>query len=609
MNILITNISAFGYSDKPNTYEIRIDNHISDTIEARHTNESIIKCLGQIKSVQESGGINKVIALTSLKAFKETDARFENKSAYEFVKDVAKNVFEGIDFVRVEIEKEIKEGDKTKPEECQIHDILNKICKEIGNDDKVYIDAAGGQRTIANVIQLLAKILKYKGIVSPLTLYANFQNDSKFITDTKNFEKMTNLADAFNEFMTSGKSRLLKDLMNENEERIYAELTDKMCEFSDKINLGQVDDLESTLKHLKKTLENCNQDNPDNIEAVVISQFIPTIEEKFFGDSGAEIDYYKLTKWCLDNDLIQQALTLFVEKIPICLFAKGIIKYDGNIDEAKKLHSELKSKNPLWSADWETKSLYIDILSNTMSSDDEKDVEELKICLNNNSFVSRNSKVQKVLEELNRYFLHKKKNSVSSKIEEWTKIHKWKNSESAKNTIKNNNKFLAQLLGTEISDNNKQLDSLDKKFLTVLQIAQNKIFRCNSFVLSEDIVPILYGYLYVKSVRNTVNHASSEEKLNDSHKKILESYGFIFNNKDLQSVKTNIQKAISFIDQAKACEKKTEIKPSPDKTYKETIDKSKKIEIQEIKTTITPPQLKIVGKIDLEALNIHKKKR
>lgn len=607
MNILITNISAFSYKKELNTYEIRIDGHISDTIEAYHTNESIIRCLGKLKQVRETGGINKIIALTSSKVLEEQKDNYENLTAYNYIKNVSSEVFgSDVDFISIEIEKRLEEN--ANYEERPIHEILDAICNEINNEDKVYIDAAGGQRTIANVIQLLAKILKYKGIDSPLTLYSNFQNSEKFITDTKNFDKMTSLADAFNEFMTSGKSKLLKELMIDNEEKIYAELTAKMSEFSDKISLGQVDDLESTLKQLQITLENCKQNRPDNIESVVISQFIPTIEEKFFGNSGAEIDYYKITKWCLDNDLIQQALTLFVEKIPICLFAKSIIKYNGNIDEAKKLHSEFKNKNPLWSADWETKSLYTDILCNTLSNDDEKEIEELKLCLNGNTLNSKNAKVQTVLNEINEYFSHNKKNSVSSKIDKWTEMHKWTNIDKAKNTIKNNKRYLAQLLGAEFSDNNKQQDSLDKKFMTVSKIAQNKILKQGDFWLSEDIIPILYGYLYVKSVRNTVNHASSEEKLNENHKKILETYGFIFNERDLQSVKTNVQKALSFIDQAEACKKKFKTKLSSDKTNKEIIDKSKKIETPKIKTEIPQLQIKVVGKIDLELLNKYKKK-
>ena len=37
-------------------------------------------------------------------------------------------------------------------------------------------------------------------------------------------------------------------------------------------------------------------------------------------------DYLKITQWCIDNGLIQQALTVFNEKMPRYLFNKGYIK-------------------------------------------------------------------------------------------------------------------------------------------------------------------------------------------------------------------------------------------------------------------------------------------
>ena len=76
MNILITNISVLpvkenkdGSKSKGNLrkYKVNIGDYDGAEIEAIHTNESILKCVSHIKSVKETGGINKIVALVSNK--------------------------------------------------------------------------------------------------------------------------------------------------------------------------------------------------------------------------------------------------------------------------------------------------------------------------------------------------------------------------------------------------------------------------------------------------------------------------------------------------------------------------------------------------------------
>ena len=82
MNILITNISAFPYNVTEFEYEVRIDNCEVEKIKAKHTNESILKCLTHLGDVKKNGGINKIIALVSQKTLNDRDERFDNCTAF-----------------------------------------------------------------------------------------------------------------------------------------------------------------------------------------------------------------------------------------------------------------------------------------------------------------------------------------------------------------------------------------------------------------------------------------------------------------------------------------------------------------------------------------------
>ena len=85
MNILITNISAFPYNVTEFEYEVRIDNCEVEKIKAKHTNESILKCLTHLGDVKKNGGINKIIALVSQKTLNDRDERFDNCTALKNV--------------------------------------------------------------------------------------------------------------------------------------------------------------------------------------------------------------------------------------------------------------------------------------------------------------------------------------------------------------------------------------------------------------------------------------------------------------------------------------------------------------------------------------------
>ena len=82
----------------------------------------------------------------------------------------------------------------------------------------------------------------------------------------------------------------------------------------------------------------------DNIESVIVNQFLPIIKQRFWGDSEADnVDYIKLVQWYLNNDLLQQALTIFTEKIPISIFEKKIVCYNGDVEKEKNVMLKIEA--------------------------------------------------------------------------------------------------------------------------------------------------------------------------------------------------------------------------------------------------------------------------
>ena len=424
--------------------------------------------------------------------------------------------------------------------------ILKQICEQISKKDVVYIDSAGGARTTSSLIQLFTKILKYNGIKNPYSLYSDIQNGAQ-IYDTTSFQKMTDIADSMNEFMTTGKSdQLQKYFSDKSLKQAYSDLLKTMTEFSDKIRLGVVDSLDSSVENLRICIDKCQKvsvDSEDEIGTVIINEFLPTIEEKLLGDMQEGIDYLKIVKWCIDNGLIQQAITVFNEKIPRYILNKGYIKVS---DSMRNLCVENKKEY-----DWEYVSFWNYLAGCRLERQENPLIDEFKAVLLDGKS-TKNSEINKVVKDLKKMPYPIPLNyELNPKYKCLSKLN-CKTKNAFHNSICNDPNIIAELIGLDRekrTDEKKREDNFNSKFVGIKNIENGIIPEGFSFsIKKEKIVSILYGYSYIKALRNQINHASAEENLNEEQKNILAKYGYNFDDFSLKTVKANIENAILALD-------------------------------------------------------------
>ena len=561
MNILITNISVLpvkenkdGSKSKGNLrkYKVNISDYDGAEIEAIHTNESILKCVSHIKSVKETGGINNIVALVSNKVKNDYIEAYQS-TALDYYCSKVQECFGDIEIVKISIETDSVDSVPVKEAV-----ILKQICEQISKKDVVYIDSAGGARTTSSLIQLFTKILKYNGIKNPYSLYSDIQNGAQ-IYDTTSFQKMTDIADSMNEFMTTGKSdQLQKYFSDKSLKQAYSDLLKTMTEFSDKIRLGVVDSLDSSVENLRICIDKCQKvsvDSEDEIGTVIINEFLPTIEEKLLGDMQEGIDYLKIVKWCIDNGLIQQAITVFNEKIPRYILNKGYIKVS---DSMRNLCVENKKEY-----DWEYVSFWNYLAGCKIEHQENPFIEEFKAVLLDGKS-TKNSEINKVVKDLK-----KMPYPIPFNYElnpEYKCLYKLncKTKNAFYNSICNDPNIIAELIGLDRekrTDEKKREDNFNSKFVGIKNIENGIIPEGFSFsIKKEKIVSILYGYSYIKALRNQINHASAEENLNEEQKNILAKYGYNFDDFSLKTVKANIENAILALDIFNTLKIKTEKK-------------------------------------------------
>ena len=545
MNILIASISTFSYKKQEREYVVRLSGCDVDTIKACHTNESVLRCLVHLSGIQQSGGLNKIIALVSNAAAGNQNADYDNMTAFQYYQSVMKECAPDAEIESVRIE-----NDDNSPKDTAV--ILNEICEKIDTDDVVYIDGAGGLRTINNIIQLLTNIMKYKGIVNPCTLYSDIQNIPNFIADTSDFIGMTDLADAFNEFMTTGKAKQLNQFfLGSDVPECVSSLLKSMNEFSDQIRLNRVGKIGSVVEKLEKSISECQNidlTSSKEIGLVILKQFLPVIKQKLIGDTENGVNYLTIIKWCLNNDLIQQAMTIYEAKIPVYIFNKGIIRYNGDVRHAKQEYLS-KKNNKIAPEEWENYAFYTVILSEIREADSAR--KELKDALLN-SKPPKSSLVKGIIKSLNNLSFpvysaaDVPKNIMCLKL--FLEQNRFTNSQKLKNVLANNIDLQDKLLGLKSSDGSSSDDNLYGKFCSIDEIKDGKTHPKFTFCVNKSLIArMYYAYIYVKNLRNKTNHAASKDVLPAEYMEVLSKYGYSSEDMTLESVKHNIKNAIDVI--------------------------------------------------------------
>lgn len=562
MNKLITFLSPYRGSGAVNM------EYSSDrgTVTGAMTNEPVMKYLSQ-KLSSQGERLDKIIAIVSEKIRTEpVECGGTQTTSYDYFSRIAVCETGSSDIMIPVAEK------------SEMGELINDICSHIDADDVIYIDTTGGFRKITNMLQLLTKILRYKGISNPVSYYANLQE--KRIETTEEFITLTELADGVNEFASTGRSDQLSRCFGDAADSRLDALLSSMQRFTDNIRLCNVDNLEDDLNALKKALEafESSESGVTDTRVVVLRQLIPVIREKFFGSSlSPEIDYCRMIGWCLDNGLVQQALTVFTEKIAIELFKREIISVDSAIYEEVSRNGSTMFSNP------ETELFYSNMMSSAgvITNESDKIIKAMDDHLSYvtgklHNLIKPDNATQKALAEYMEFEKELKRGCerypagsvlrrlASSRSEGTKRIAKILienkpdicyvgSFEKFANILKNDKRVIKQVLGLEGAAPDNDKNTYSKKFLTASEFEKSEKYNVSGFSHRKDIsnrqfAEIMYGYLYVKTTRNRINHASDNGTLTAEQENALRKHGYVIGNELTYSdITENIRRALDTV--------------------------------------------------------------
>lgn len=565
-NKLIFFLSKYKFDPKECHYKSKYDGG-NNEIYGKQTPDAPTKYF--LNYLTEKGKkIDDILCITS----KDTNERKKNRnkpdkeyeSAFENYQRVLNEFCEK---KKIEVPKLIKlnfdynfEKGESIDEDDRYRNLFKSIVDEISENDTVYIDYTSGIRDTSLLIILMIRYLEYTGIKCGGMIYSYFDNDDKEknkIIDIKSTYDLFELLNGVNEFTSFGKSKTLSNYYNniwkdKEEYKEISELIETMNDFSDMMSLCMVEDIDEIMKKLNQKIieaekiKNKINSNENQLMNYMFFNLIKEIKKKFYLEDGEEITYINLIRWCLDNDLIQQALTLYVEKMPEYYFNSNFFNInDENLNETLESLKILKDNY----IDVFYKGIFKNILNDTKKYIlTEEDIKELKSVKNkiikkikesifkNKEYIlgKENTSIQEYKEIYIKETLDEIKSIISREYKKGNTNKKIKIYSLDEDKPKDKEGFLSLLFSkeeiiSEIVDNiylKKKLKKIgtlstkkndieytyNKKINSIIILStNNKNMPSWSNIMLKDLILLMEDYLYFKIMRNQINHAKKSK--------------------------------------------------------------------------------------------------
>ena len=232
--------------------------------------------------------------------------------------------------------------------ESQVASLTERIKADAGgfaewNACHIYADITGGARYVTMMMTSVMQFLQYDGMRVEKMIYADFktlslENRIFDVHGTLDVYKLVAGADAF---VSYGISRTIEEYFDYDAESgtsgkpisdALKGVLRAMHTFSDAIQICQTGNIPPALSALSTAIT-IFLDVPEEDRTVddrMFMQLIDTITEGYgelLGETEDEAErYVPIIRWCIEKGLLQQAMTLATEWLPVCFVRQGIVR-------------------------------------------------------------------------------------------------------------------------------------------------------------------------------------------------------------------------------------------------------------------------------------------
>ena len=246
---------------------------------------------------------------------------------------------------------------KTPIQECinAVVDLEDAITANIPREEMeschLFADITGGIRTANMVMTAVRQLLQYNRIHLDLVLYS----DGHVVSDVRDIDNLYKLVAGLEAFTNYGRSDTIEKYFgfdflkkeNDNSKSNLESLLVAMHHFADAMSLCWPDHIIKALEDLIDALDKYPTKSNDPKEKLLI-QLLPTIREKYVSlysrkdKDTIEVDRLAVIGWCIENNLIQPALTFCTEWLPKYIVDYGAVYTD---DRAIQIYCKQQKKD------------------------------------------------------------------------------------------------------------------------------------------------------------------------------------------------------------------------------------------------------------------------
>lgn len=290
-----------------------------DGAEILTTSESAIRYLSE-----KNFALDKIFIIASQKIRKpikgfepsQTHLEFFLERVKIFLPNVACDIYDY---------DENQSGDENLKSVAEVSERIQNFAA--GGEVTLHVDLTGGRRDVNMMMLDLTRLLEYSGLPVEKILYANFNSVDKTVAvvEVKNIYDLFQLIAGVEEFVNFGSVTALNSYYKGKKlSAPLKRLLTAMENFAEAIKLCHYGQFSDAIINLHDAVHDFKPATND-LQDILMARLIGRIREDYHQlIVNRKLDDLRVIRWCLCHDYLQQALTLYTERVPEYLGEKFI---------------------------------------------------------------------------------------------------------------------------------------------------------------------------------------------------------------------------------------------------------------------------------------------
>ena len=220
--------------------------------------------------------------------------------------------------------------------------LLPQVLRNVQSRDEIYLETTGGMRNAVMYLLLISRALSYVGAVTAGAVYSNYS--LKKVEDISEMVGLFDLIGGMQELVSFGNVKNLRRYYEKRWESGeidfgIAALLDAVEALWGSITLCRAREIHGHMDDFNRAVREA-----DHCGDPLMRALLPAFREKF----GNELTTPGLIHWCIESDMLQQALTVYNEQIPDWLFdgQNGVLSMKAKTKNVKKF-ADYRTENAI----------------------------------------------------------------------------------------------------------------------------------------------------------------------------------------------------------------------------------------------------------------------